>query len=65
MATLIMANDEDNPIFHDFLGTSCSESAAVPAKIRAPEASASVSVGASSGAHGFVSATSDLGSGEF
>eukprot|EP00268_Persea_americana_P015700 TRINITY_DN1735_c0_g1_i8.p1 TRINITY_DN1735_c0_g1~~TRINITY_DN1735_c0_g1_i8.p1 ORF type:complete len:408 (-),score=54.90 TRINITY_DN1735_c0_g1_i8:243-1466(-) len=62
MATLIMANDEDNPIFHDFLGTSCSESAAVPAKIRAPEASASVSVGASSGAHGFVSATSDLGS---
>lgn len=67
---MVMAGDEENPIFHDFLGMSASESAAVPPKnagfvrdVRVPEASASV--GASSGAHGPVSASSDLGSGEF
>ncbi|RWR77466.1 protein TIFY 8-like protein [Cinnamomum micranthum f. kanehirae] len=67
MAILIMAGEEENPTFHDFFGMSCTESAAVPPKkagflreSRVPEASASV--GASSGAHGPVSASSDLGS---
>ncbi|XP_058112001.1 protein TIFY 8-like isoform X2 [Magnolia sinica] len=71
MAILIMANDGDKPIFHDFFGATCTDSAAVPApaaksvgfrEIGASEASPSVSVGASSGAHGPVSASSDLGS---
>ncbi|XXG56032.1 hypothetical protein AAC387_Pa03g3556 [Persea americana] len=67
MAILIMAGEEENPTFHDFFGMSCTESAAVPPKkagffreSRVPEASASV--GVSSGAHGPVSASSDLGS---
>lgn len=60
-----MGCDEENLIFHDFLGASCSESAAVAEKVGATEASASVSVGASSGTHGFASASSDLGSGDF
>ncbi|XP_077211715.1 protein TIFY 8-like isoform X2 [Tasmannia lanceolata] len=42
-----MGNEEEKPIFHDFFGMSCAESA---------------SIGASSGGHGLVSASSDLGS---
>ncbi|XP_058074652.1 protein TIFY 8 isoform X2 [Magnolia sinica] len=63
----MMGNDDGNPILHDFLGMSCADSAAVLVKksagfgeIRASEASASASVGVSSGAHGPVSASSDL-----
>ncbi|XP_068652491.1 protein TIFY 8-like [Aristolochia californica] len=67
MAVLMMANDEGKPIFHDFFGVSCTESHALLAKTgvgdtRLSEASPSASVGASSGGHGHVSASSDLGS---
>ncbi|KAF8389028.1 hypothetical protein HHK36_025713 [Tetracentron sinense] len=64
---------EEKPIFHDFMGTiSASDSPAVVARksvgfgsdIRLSEASvsASASIGASSGGHAPISATSDLGS---
>ncbi|XP_068648031.1 protein TIFY 8 isoform X2 [Aristolochia californica] len=67
MAVLMMANDEGKPIFHDFFGVSCKESPVLLAKTGVPdtrlsEASPSASVGASSGGHGHVSASSDLGS---
>lgn len=54
----MMGNDEENPIFHDFLGTSREDTA----KIRVTEARASASPGASSGGHGLLSTSSDLGS---
>ncbi|KAG9459381.1 hypothetical protein H6P81_003889 [Aristolochia fimbriata] len=67
MALLMMANDEGKPIFHDFFGVSCTDSPVLLAKTgtgdtRLLEASPSASVGASSGGHGHVSASSDLGS---
>ncbi|XP_077211835.1 protein TIFY 8-like isoform X1 [Tasmannia lanceolata] len=68
MAILMMANDEEKPIFHDFFGTTYTDSASVLVKgfvageTLASESSPSASIGASSGGHGLVSATSDLGS---
>lgn len=56
----MMANDEEKPMFHDFLGMSCTDAAAVFAKRASAEAQASDSAGASSGARGPVSASSDL-----
>ncbi|XP_010254239.1 PREDICTED: protein TIFY 8-like [Nelumbo nucifera] len=64
---------EEKPIFHDFLGMSCASDSPPPIAVKSvgfggesrpseASASASVSVGASSGGHGPVSATSDLGS---
>ncbi|KAL5975635.1 hypothetical protein ACLOJK_019960, partial [Asimina triloba] len=71
MAVPVMANDGEKPVFHDFFGATCPAAAAgvtTAAKniafreTRPPEASPSLSVGASSGGHGPVSASSDLGS---
>ncbi|KAF8400728.1 hypothetical protein HHK36_014028 [Tetracentron sinense] len=66
-------NKEEKPIFHDFLGMSSAfdspvvvvgKSVSFGSDIRLSEASVSAlaSVGASSGGHGLISATSDLGS---
>ncbi|XP_042484282.1 protein TIFY 8 isoform X2 [Macadamia integrifolia] len=69
-------NNEAKPTFHDFLGMSCASAPGLPLRLAPkasafvgdirpsePSASASASVGASSGAYGPVSAaTSDLGS---
>ncbi|KAL5975201.1 hypothetical protein ACLOJK_031880 [Asimina triloba] len=66
MAVLMMGDDEGNMTFHDFLGISSEDSAAVVAKdsaglgdARATEASASASVGAPSCARGPVTPVSN------